>query len=82
MSSIPVPESVYVAKYGKLPDKAEIEQIRVLWDAKYNDNLDEEWRIYWRDSDKSVDILERYYLFWQTVRGGVEWPQARAGSDD
>jgi hypothetical protein len=82
MASIPVPESVYVAKYGKLPDKDEIKQIRALWDAKYNDNLDEEWRIYWRDSDKSVDILERYYLFWQTVRGGVEWPQARAGSDD
>lgn len=82
-TSTPIPESEYVAKYGKLPTgEGEIEELRELWNRKYELDFEEEWRVYWRDSDVSIDLLERLYMFWAAIRSGVEWPQARASSGD
>lgn len=85
MPSIPVPESEYIEKYGKLPDKDEIAELRATYNAKFGPrgfDLDDEWGTYWRNSDRTIDLLERLYIWWAAVRSGVERPQARAGSDN
>jgi len=74
---LPVDEREFIAKYGELPTSEQIKQHQAE-----HPGVEKDWEDYWTESDKSVDMLERLYMFWMLRRGGVEWPQARASSDD
>lgn len=73
MSSIPVPEYVYVDKYGALPDREERERIEIEWNDLFSrDFRTLHWVDYWLESDPNVDLLERLYIFWDDARKAVE----------